>query len=55
MAARELLATLPVSVEAKWVKGHSTAQTLSIQEKLNILTNKLTGNYARYPDPKFVP
>jgi len=27
MAARELLATLPVSVEAKWVKGHSTAQT----------------------------
>lgn len=53
--AQALLATTPITTKAAWVAGHSQTKNSSIQESLNILGNKLAGEYDQHPDPSFRP
>lgn len=53
--AKCLLKTLHFKVNAKWVKGHSTARTKTLQEELNILADMLAGQFVWNPHPRHIP
>jgi hypothetical protein len=51
--AISLIAELPIKVQAKRVKGHSTATKKTHPETLNTIVDKLAGSYMKSPDRNF--
>jgi hypothetical protein len=53
--AISLLVEIPIKVQAKWVKGQSTATKKTLPETLNTIADKLAGSYVKLPDRNFRP
>jgi hypothetical protein len=52
---KTLLQLIPIRIQAKWVKGHSTSNKKSLQGTLNTLADKLAGQFTKHPPRTYSP
>ena len=55
IVAKNLLQNIPIVICNEWVEHHSTSQTKSFPEEMNIMADQLAGDYATNPHSSLQP